>query len=410
MYLTRLSLTNFRNYTRLSLSMPRRLLVLRGANAQGKTNVLEAIYYLTAARSPYATTDAQLVNWLAEGDDIPHARVEAELVRGTTLIRIEIVLARNGSNQGRYRKHVRINGVDKRVSDLLGLANVVLFVPQDISLVDGAPSGRRRYMDAMLCQIDTRYCYALSQYGRVLEQRNGLLRQLRERGGAMDQLLFWDERIAEHGAQVMARRQQAIVDLEELAQAIHRELSGGQERLRLRYDPTFDPNEPERDGQQMLLGLDLPPPISVPQEPEAIAEAFLVRLRAVRREEVARGMTTIGPHRDELRFLDGQIDLRAYGSRGQQRTAVLAVKLAEVELMARATGEQPILLLDEVMSELDADRRRYLCARISRAEQSLVTTTDLSSLTPEILETATLYHVAEGRVERIDLSGAERVA
>ena len=401
MYLTRLSLINFRNYIRLSLDTPRRLLVLQGANAQGKTNVLEAIYYLAAARSPYANSDAQLVNWLAEQEDIPHARVEAELVRGNTLIRIEIVLARNGNNQGRYRKHIRVNGADKRVSDLMGLANVVLFVPQDISLVDGAPAGRRRYLDTMLCQIDARYCRALAKYGQVLEQRNSLLRQLRERGGAPDQLLFWDERLAEHGAEMMARRQQAVVDLETIAQPIHRDLSGGRERLRLYYDPSFDPHEPEQNGQQLLLGLELPP-VSLPQEPETIAEAFLARLRASRREEIARGMTTVGPHRDDLRFLDTQIDLRAYGSRGQQRTAVLATKLAEVELMARATGEQPILLLDEVMSELDADRRRYLCDRISRAEQSLITTTDLAALTPEILESATLYHVAEGRVDRTD--------
>ncbi len=404
MYLTRLSLINFRNYTRLSLDTPRRLLVLQGANAQGKTNVLEAIYYLAAARSPYANSDAQLVNWLAERDDLPHARVEAEIVRGTTMVRIEIVLTRNGKDQARYRKHVRINGVDKRATDLWGLANIVLFVPQDISLVDGAPSGRRRYIDAMLCQIDTRYCRALRQYGRVLEQRNSLLRQLRERGDASGQLLFWDERLAEHGAQVMARRQQAVLDLEGIAQSIHRDLSGGRERLRLRYAPSFNPSKPEQSDQQLLLGLDLPPPISVPQEPESIAEAFLARLHSSRRDEIRRGMTLIGPHRDDLRFLDGQIDLRAYGSRGQQRTAVLATKLAEVDLMARSTGEQPILLLDEVMSELDADRRRYLCDRISRAEQCLVTTTDLDALTPEILKTASLYRVAEGRVERTDLN------
>jgi DNA replication and repair protein RecF len=401
MYLSRLSLINFRNYTRLALDMPRRIMVLQGANAQGKTNVLEAIYYLAAAKSPYASSDSQLVNWLAEDDDLPHARVEAELVRGNTLTRIEIVLTRNGNGLSRYRKHVRINGAHKRVMDLLGIANVVLFIPQDMSLIDGAPSGRRRYLDAMLCQIEPHYCRALSQYNKVLEQRNSLLRQLRERGGSPDQLDFWDDRLTASGAEIIARRQQAIIELEALAQPVHETLSNGQERLRLRYVPSFDPRQPQPNGQQMLTGLDLPPPISIPQEATPTQEAFLTRLRSQRREEIQRGLTLSGPHRDDLRFLNGQIDLQIYGSRGQQRTAVLAVKLAEVDLMARVTGEQPILLLDEVMSELDADRRKYLCSRLIQVEQSLITTTDLDALTPEVRQDATLYAVSQGHLERL---------
>lgn len=401
MHLTRLSLINFRNYARLSLDMPRRVMVLQGANAQGKTNILEAIYYLTAARSPYASSDTQLVNWLAEQEDLPHARIEAELVRSNVLTRIDITLTRDERNHDRYRKHIRINGVDKRVMDLIGVANIVLFVPQDISLVDGSPSERRRYLDATLCQIEPHYCRALAQYGRVLEQRNGLLRQLRDRGGSPDQLRFWDERLAEHGAQIIARRQSAVLDLEALAQPIHSDLSGGRERLRLRYRPSFDPQSPQENDQQLRLGLNLPPPVSMPQDPEVIREGFRTCLQSAVSEEIARGITTIGPHRDDLLFLDGQIDLRTYGSRGQQRTAVLATKLAEVELMARVTGEQPILLLDEVMSELDVNRRQYLCRQIARVEQSLVTTTDLDALSPSVLEQAALYRVTEGRLERV---------
>ena len=384
-------------------------MILQGANAQGKTNILEAIYYLAAAKSPYASSDTQLVNWLAEKDDLPHARIDAELVRGNTLTRIEIVLTRNGNGQSRYRKHIRINGSPKRVMDLLGLANIVLFVPQDISLIDGAPAGRRRYLDATLCQIDVRYCRALARYGRILEQRNSLLRQLRERGGPPDQLDFWDEKVTEHGTQIIARRQQAIVDLETLAQPVHQDLSGGQERLRLRYVPSFDPRQSSDNAQQMPLTLDLPPPISIPQDPESIKEAFLARLCASRREEIQRGMTLFGPHRDDFRFLNGQIDLQVYGSRGQQRTAVLALKLAEVALMAQATGEQPILLLDEVMSELDANRRRYLCEQISRVEQSLITATDLFDLTPDVLQHATVYRVSQGHLEALEHSDATQV-
>jgi DNA replication and repair protein RecF len=400
MYLTRLSLTNFRNYTRLSLDMPRRTMILQGANAQGKTNVLEAIYYLAAARSPYANSDTQLVNWLAEQDDLPHARVDAELVRGNTITHIEIILQRNGNDQSRYRKYVRINGSPKRVMDLLGQANVVLFVPQDVSLVDGSPGGRRRYLDTTLCQIDVHYCQSLSQYSKVLEQRNSLLKQLRERGGTPDQLAFWDERLAQHGAKIITRRQEVILDLETLAQPIHDDLSGGQERLRLRYVPSFDPRKPHDDGQNLLPGLNLPPPISIPQDAESTQEAFLTRLGSSRSEEIQRGMTLSGPHRDDFRFLDGQIDLQIYGSRGQQRTAVLALKLAEVGLMVQTTGEQPILLLDEVMSELDISRRRYLCQQLDQVEQSLITTTDLGDLTPDVLQQATVYHVSQGHLER----------
>jgi DNA replication and repair protein RecF len=400
MYLTHLSLTNFRNYTRLSFDLPQQVIILQGANAQGKTNVLEAIYYLTAAKSPYASSDSQLVNWLADQDDLPHARIDAELVRQKMHTRLEIVLTATNGTQSRYRKHIRINGSPKRAMDLLGLANIVLFVPQDISLIDGPPSGRRRYLDATLCQIDTHYCRSLRQYNRVLEQRNSLLRQLRDRGGPPDQLAFWDDRLAHAGAEIIACRQQVVVDLEAHAQHIHRDLSGGQERLRLRYVPSFDPNRDPRPDQDLLPGLELPPPISIPQEPSAVREGFLEELLAMRQEEIQRGMTLIGPHRDDLRFLNGQIDLQIYGSRGQQRTAVLAIKLAEVNLMHQRTSEQPILLLDEVMSELDPARRRYLCDQLCRVEQSLITTTDLDALTPSILERAAVFHVSQGRLEK----------
>ncbi len=411
MYLTQLALTNFRNYTRLSLDFPRHTAVLQGQNAQGKTNLLEAIYYLAAARSPYALSDAQLVNWLAEQDDLPHARVAAELAKGDMLIQIEIVLARNGN--GGYQKHIRVNGVPRRAMDLLGVVNVVLFVPQDIALVDGSPSHRRRYLDGMLCQIDPAYREALAQYNRVLERRNALLKLLRDRNnarnkngtanGTSEQLEFWDERLIEHGALIVARRQQAAVDLEALARPVHDDLSGGRERLRLRYLPSFDPRPQQVDARQMSLTLDLLPAVSLPQKPEAIRPVFEQALRTARPEELARGMTILGPHRDEFRFFDGQIDLHTYGSRGQQRTTVLALKLAEVALMARATGEQPILLLDDVLSELDTDRRRYLCGQLGRVEQAVITTTDLGDLTEELRGTATVYMVSQGRLEPVSI-------
>ena len=217
MYLERLSLTNFRNYTRLSLDLPQHTTILQGANAQGKTNLLEAIYYLAVGRSPYATSDTQLVNWLAFRDELPHARIVAELKHGQARTRIEITLMRSANGRSGYRKHIRINGVAKRVMDLLGHANVVLFVPQDIGLIDGPPQGRRRYLNSTICQIDPHYCRTLNQYNRVLEQRNHLLRTLRDRGGATDQLAFWDEQLVDAGARIIARRQETVLQLEELA-------------------------------------------------------------------------------------------------------------------------------------------------------------------------------------------------
>ena len=398
MYLTQLSLANFRNYVRLSLDLPRHITVLQGANAQGKTNFLESIFYLAAARSPYATSDSQLVNWLAQQDDLPHARIVAEVMRGDARpTRIEITLTQNGQSTA-FRKHVRINGAPKRVMDLLGQVNVVQFVPQDIALIDGAPAGRRRHLNITLCQVDSAYCRALRQYTRILERRNALLRQLRDRGGDQDQLDFWDQELAQHGALLIAQRQQTIIDLEELAQPIHVDLSGGKERLRLRYLPSFDPRHPPRDELQMTLNLDLPAPISIPEDPSRIRTAYLDALYKQRPAEIARGSTLVGPHRDDLRFYDGQIDLHLFGSRGQQRTAVLALKLAQVAWMVQNAGQQPILLLDDVMSELDVNRRQYVCEQLYHAEQAIVTTTDLDSLTPELLERAVLYHVSQGRL------------
>jgi len=397
MYLTQLSLANFRNYVRLSLDMPQHITVLQGANAQGKTNFLESIYYLAAARSPYASNESQLVNWLAQQDDLPHARIVAEVMRRDRPTRIEITLTQNGSSTA-FRKHIRINGVPRRVMDLLGQVNIVQFMPQDIALIDGAPIVRRRHLNVSLCQVEVQYCQALRQYTRILEQRNALLRQLRERGGDQDQLDFWDQGLAQHGALLIAQRQQTIIDLEEQAQPLHIDLSGGKERLRLRYVPSFDPRNPPQDELQMSLSLDLPAPISIPQDPSRIRQTYLETLHRLRPAEIARGSTLFGPHRDDFRFYDGQIDLHYFGSRGQQRTAVLALKLAEVAWMVQNTGHRPILLLDDVMSELDLERRQYVCEQLKHVEQAIVTTTDLASLTPELLERATLYHVSQGRL------------
>ena len=407
MRIEHLSLTNFRNYARLELDFSGHTTLLQGDNAQGKTNLLEAIYYLATTRSPYAGTEHELVNWLAEDQDLPHARLVAQVRKGDSSLRIEITLVRTQSSQANspsYRKHIKVNGVNKRALDLVGQVNVVLFLPEDIDLVAGSPSGRRRYLDATLCQIDPRYCRTLQKYNRVLTQRNHLLRTLREREGDRDQLLFWDRSLVENGAYLVARRQDVIGELDRLVQAIHLELTGQKERLRLRYEPSFDPSRPPPSDYQLSLELALPSESGIHQPGtnlSQVAETFRAQLHEIRRREILRGMTLIGPHRDDLRFLVGGIDLNIYGSRGQQRTAALALKLAEVELIGQEVGEQPILLLDDVMSELDDARRGYLMRMMDGAQQAILTTTDLKAYSTEFLAEVTLLRVKEGRIEEM---------
>lgn len=385
MYLKRLSLSNFRNYVRLDLEFPPGIILLQSGNAQGKTNLLEAIYYLAAASSPRAEADRQLINWLADEEDIPFARLDAQVQKGDGLQRIEITLLEE-PNRG-LRKHIRLNGVTKRSSDLVGQLNVVLFMPQDVELMGGPPSERRSYLDSVLRQIDAHYQRSLKRYNRLLSQRNHLLKSLSEGRGDQSRLLFWDQKMAEEGAYIMASRQRLVADLDELARPIHLELTGGKEYLRLRYEPSFDPH----------AELSQSPSLTV----ERIAAAFRKHLRRTRGREIQRGMTLIGPQRDDLRFSVGGVDMNVFGSRGQQRTIVLTLKVAEVELMRRETGEQPILLLDEVMSELDEARRRYLMGTIERVEQAILTTTDWGDYDADFLAKATLWQVHEGRIEEM---------
>jgi DNA replication and repair protein RecF len=400
MHLNHLSLTNFRNYARLELGVPCGAVVLHGDNAQGKTSLLEAIYYLATAHSPHTRTDRQLINWLAEGDPLPHARIVAEVSTRGGLKRIEITLMREPQPGGeeRLRKEIRVNGLPRRNLDLLGQVNVVLFLPQDMDLIEGPPGMRRRYLNVTLCQVDPNYCRALAEYEKVLVQRNALLKRLFERGARSDdQLAFWDARLAENGAVIVAGRNRFVRDLERLAQDVHRDLTGGQEHLRLRYQPSFDPT-PRPEGQ-MAFGLDEMGASALPDlPPREIARRLSAALADLRAEEIQRGMTTIGPHRDELRFIVNGRDMGLYGSRGQARTVVMALKLAELAWMRACIGEWPILLLDEVVAELDQSRRTYLLESVNGADQLVLTTAELALFTPEFLDSAALWRVEAGRI------------
>ncbi len=396
-----LSLTNFRLYARLEVELPPGPVLLVGANAQGKTSLLEALYYLATAQSHHAASDRQLINFLSlRTESLPFTRIVGEAVSGSDpaprRVEIRLILDPTSSGEGRMRKEVLVNGLKRRVSDLAGQVNVVLFLPQDLTLVEGSPSDRRRYVDIALSQVDAGYSQGLSEYNKVLSQRNALLKQLQERGGPDGQLEFWDERLAEHGALIFTARAAALADLETRASAIHRDLTRGADGLRLAYHPAYDPTA-ATDGQ---LGLALDVPIhrsSIGQD--EVQSGLLEKLRATRSEEIARGMTLSGPHRDEVRFLASGLDLGTDGSRGQARTAVLALKLAEVEWMQAKTGEWPLLLLDEVLAELDVSRRHELLARLGSAEQCLMTTTDLALFPEEFKERATVWRVEGGRIE-----------
>lgn len=399
MQLTHLSLTNFRNYARLELNLSERLTVFQGRNAQGKTNLLEAIHLLATARSPRATAERELINWLASESPLPYARLVGEIGAGRDAQQLELVLelTRNrvaDMNGAVVRKQVRINGAAKRALDLIGRLRVVLFLPEDVSLVAGSPAERRRYLDIALCQIDPAYCRALAEYNKGLAQRNALLKRLRDEGGDAGQLVFWDGQLATHGSGLLHRRALALCALNRLAARRHHDLTQGAEQLRLAYVPS--PN-PLRLLATRLEDADTAAAYAeLPQE--RIAERLAAQLRASHGRDIASGTSLLGPHRDDIAFgVEGR-DLRAFGSRGQQRTATLALKLAEVEMMRDATGESPLLLLDDVMSELDAVRRHTLLDTLADVRQALVTTTDWSHFTPELLAQAQRLQVTSGQI------------
>ncbi|MEJ2010624.1 MAG: DNA replication/repair protein RecF [Anaerolineales bacterium] len=402
MLLKHLSLTNFRNFIRLETDIPDGATILVGANAQGKTSLLEAIFYLTGASPFYATSDRQLINFLSLEDDQPFARLVAEVEAHSRMQRVEIRLSieRTASNtHDRLHKDVLINGLKRRVRDLAHTFNAVMFLPRDLEIIEGSPGNRRRFLDSSLSQADPMYSDALAEYGKVLTQRNALLKQLQERQTSNGELEFWDEQLCEHGAALIRGRALALGELSRDAAHIHSDLSQGKETLQLDYQPAYDPAAPA-DGQ---LGLPLNGTVDrTGISREQIRSGMQTALRAQRREEITRGMTLIGPHRDDLRLLANGIDLRMYGSRGQNRTAMLSVKLAEVGWLMERTGDWPILLLDEVLAELDVQRREDLLARIGEVRQALLTASDLSMFSDEFRQQASIWRIESGTVHNAE--------
>jgi len=397
MHLTHLSLTNYRSFTRLDMDVPRRILLLVGSNAQGKTSLLEAIYYLATFTSFHAQNDKQLVNFIAGREQLAVSRLVADYQRGRTEHRLEVRLIQETANgiSSRLRKEIILDGVKRSVHEALGHFNAVIFLPQMTRIFEGGPEERRRYLNLMISQANPAYAQALTDYHQILSQRNALLKLLSERRGDQDQLLYWDDLLARRGALIMSQRIAALQELEIIAAQLHHQLSHSQEVLRLVYQPSYDPAS-RTEGQYTL-----PLQVEVRRNGfslEEIREGFAKKLLDLRSEEIARGVTTTGPHRDDILFLSNGIDLEHYGSRGQVRTTLLALKIGEVSWLREKTGHYPVLLLDEILAELDTRRRADLLKVLEDAEQALLTTTDLNLFSNNFVSQNTVWNVSGGQV------------
>jgi DNA replication and repair protein RecF len=400
MRLTHLSLTNFRAFSRLDLDIPGGIVVLVGDNAQGKTSLLEAVYFLAAFTSFQTSQDNQVVSFSARNDEIPVSRIVAEYEKGgkRTTLELRLILQTTVSSTGapaqRLRKEILLNGVKKPATQAIREFNAVVFIPQMTRFIDNGPEERRRYLNMTLCQVVPGYAEDLTRYQQALTRRNALLKLIAEKGGDVSQLDFWDKLLAGFGGRMMAVRSQAVGEIDSMAAPIHAGLTSQSERFQMIYRPTFNPldgkdvtnnNKFEGNWQDVSLA--------------DLEQVFLHRLHTSRRVDVARGVTTSGPHRDDLLFSVNGQNLADFGSRGQIRTALQSLKLGEMQWMREKTGEMPVVLLDETLAELDEHRRFGLLQTVSSCEQVLLTTTDLDLFSPEFLKVSHLWRIASGSVK-----------
>lgn len=367
MYVERLDLLSFRNYASLALSPSGCLNVLYGANAQGKSAILEAVYLLATSKSHRTSKDTDMIR---VGDDT--ARVAAQVTRTASPdVSVEIILSR------REKKTVKLNSVRHgRIADLIGQLKAVIFSALDIEMVRGEPELRRRFLNLEISQLSPQYVFALGRYKRALEQRNMLLRDLKLKHGSIASLEVWDAQVAEYGSDVIARRSEFCESLSSRAADIYGFLTDSAECLNVAYKPSVQAGEQD------------------------IREAFLSKLVEKRDVDMARGTTSVGPHRDDLDFTISELSAREYGSQGQQRTAAIAVKLAEVELIEDAAGEGPVVLLDDAGAELDELRRNRVVEKVAGRCQTIITTTRPEELGSALLKSAAMFEVKAGTVVR----------
>ena len=391
MRLTRLQLEDFRSYASAELHPEPGLTIIAGPNGAGKTNLLEAIFVAVTGRSHRAGSDAELVR---HGQPFARVRLDLADARGPTTARVELLVPAEDAPAD-FRKRVSVNGLARRATSVGDTVRVVLFRPEEMLLLVGAPSERRRFLDAILAQRHRAAARDLAELGRILAQRNALLRAIRREEAEPENLAFWDEQLAAVGSRVMAARLQLVADLAARIPALHDSVAPDSERgeqVSVTYADTLKDAWPERGA-------------AGPAPPhEQLAEAYRRRIRQVREKELWNGVSLVGPHRDDLRVELGGREVATHASRGQQRTIILSLKLAETDLLGADGAPTPIVLLDDVFSELDAERSERSLGLLLERGQVLVTMADLASL-PAGRRGVTIWQVGEGR-----LSQAPRVA
>lgn len=358
MIIKSIKLENFRNYENLELSFEKGTNILYGDNAQGKTNVLEAVYLSATTKSHKGSKDKEIIRF---GQDEAHIRTNLD--KEGMEYRVDMHLKKSKS------KGIAVNGQHlKKAAQLLGLLNVVFFSPEDLSIIKNGPSERRRFVDMELCQIDKYYLYNLNQYNKIVNQRNKLLKDFYHNTDIYETLHVWDMQLVTYGKQIIERRKEFVDQLNEIIYGIHKNLSGGREELVIVY------------------------------EPDTEADNFEYELQKFREKDIKYKMTSVGPHRDDFSFVVNGVDIRKYGSQGQQRTAALSLKLSEIELVKKVTGDNPVLLLDDVLSELDSNRQNYLLNNIGNI-QTIITCTGLDEFINNRFSIDKIFKVTNGRIE-----------
>ena len=357
MIIKSIELKNFRNYEQLQIDFDKATNILFGDNAQGKTNILESAYVSATTKSHKGSRDKEMIRF---GEEESHIRTV--VCKREQDFQIDIHLKKNRA------KGIAINQVPiKKASDLFGILNIVFFSPEDLNIIKDGPTERRRFLDLELCQLDKIYLSDLTAYNKVLKQRNTLLKDMIYRPDLKETLPIWDEQLIEYGKRIIRRRQTFVSELYEIVQEIHSNLSGNKELLTLKYEPNV--------------------------------ESMFFEDELFRASERDRKLcqTSVGPHRDDISFLLGDIDIRKFGSQGQQRTAALSLKLSEIELVKKSIGDTPVLLLDDVLSELDSNRQNYLLNSIHDI-QTIITCTGLDEFVKNKFQIHRIFQVADGHV------------
>ncbi len=384
-FVRHLSLTGFRNYKHIDLDLPQGNVLFLGDNAQGKSNLLEAVYVLASGKSPRAGNDGEMIGWQVQAESQPFARLQGAVQRHEGSVQVETLVVGPSTTVGsgsRAGKRFRVNGIPRRAVDFVGQLRAVLFTADDLDIVSGPPANRRAFLDAALSQLDRNYYAAAQRYVRIMQQRNATLRRIREGVAGIDELMLWDDTFAREGSTLIAGRQNAVRRIAVLAAEAHAELSGAAgESLDAVYLPQLG------DEWRALV-----PELATSAN---VLPVFSAALATQRRRETAAGISLVGPHRDDVSIKLNGVDLAAFGSRAQIRTAALSLRLAEARLFLAESADPPVLLLDDVISELDERRRASVLNGVSGFDQVWFTATTGSWLPPAFLAACqTLYVVA----------------